>query len=148
MHRNRLVLSSLVTAGIAVIVSGCARTEPVPVGKSLYDRLGGKAAVTTVVDQFVANVAADSRINGRFATTDFPRLKGHLVDQICMLSGGPCLYKGGDMKTIHAGMKITNGDFEALVEDLVAALDKVKVPAHEKGKLLGLLSPMKQDIVE
>jgi hemoglobin len=119
-----------------------------PSGKSLYDRLGGKPAITAVVDQFVANVAADTRINGRFATTDIPKLKGHLVDQVCMASGGPCTYKGRDMKTTHAGMKITNGDFSALVEDLVAALDKFKVPAQEKGQLLGLLGPMKKDIVE
>jgi hemoglobin len=119
-----------------------------PSGKSLYDRLGGKPAITAVVDQFLANVAADSRINGRFATTDIPKLKGHLVDQVCMASGGPCIYKGRDMKTTHAGMKITNGDFGALVEDLVAALDKFKVPPQEKGELLGLLGPMKKDIVE
>jgi hemoglobin len=52
------------------------------------------------------------------------------------------------MKTTHAGMKITNGDFNALVEDLVAALDKFKVPAKEKEELLALLGPMKKDIVE
>lgn len=148
MRRNTQVLSSLVMAGIAFIVSGCAGMETAPAGKSLYDRLGGKAAITAVVDQFVANVAADSRINGRFATTDIPKLKGHLVDQVCTATGGPCMYKGRDMKTTHAGMKITNGDFGALVEDLVAALDKFKVPAQEKGELLGLLGPMKKDIVE
>ena len=52
------------------------------------------------------------------------------------------------MKTTHAGMKISNGDFGALVEDLVKALDTFKVPAQEKGELLGLLGPMKKDIVE
>ena len=148
MHRNTQVLHSLVMAGIAFIVFGCAVRETAPGSKSLYDRLGGKAAITAVVDQFVANVVADSRINGRFATTDIPKLKRYLVDQVCMETGGPCTYKGRDMKTTHAGMKITNGDFDALVEDLVAALDKFKVPAQEKGELLGLLSPMKKDIVE
>ncbi|TKS59062.1 MAG: hemin transporter [Nitrospira sp.] len=148
MHRNRLVLSSLVMAGIAFIVSGCAGKEAAPGGKSLYDRLGGKAVMTAVVDQFVANVIADSRINGRFATTDIPKLKGNLVDQVCMVTGGPCTYKGRDMKTTHAGMKITHGDFDVLVEDLAAALDKFKVRAQEKGELLRLLSPMKKNIVE
>jgi len=52
------------------------------------------------------------------------------------------------MKTTHAGMKISNADFGALVEDLVKALDTLKVPAGEKGELLGLLAPMKRDIVE
>jgi hemoglobin len=117
-------------------------------GKGLYDRLGGKPAITAVVDQFVANVAADNRINGRFATTDIPRLKGHLVDQICAATGGPCTYKGRDMKATHAGMKISNADFSALVEDLVKALDAYNVPVQEKNELLGLLGPMKSDIVE
>ncbi|TAJ11072.1 MAG: group 1 truncated hemoglobin [Nitrospirae bacterium] len=115
---------------------------------SLYNRLGGKTAITAVVDQFVANVAQDRRINGRFATTDIPKLKRHLVDQVCMASGGPCTYQGRDMKTTHAGMKISNADFNALVEDLVNALNAFNVPATEKNELLGLLGPMKQDIVE
>lgn len=133
---------------VMVVLVGCAGAERMPAGKSLYDRLGGKSSISAVVDQFVANVAADTRINGRFAITDIRKLKGHLVDQVCMATGGPCTYSGQDMKTTHAGMKISNGDFGALVEDLVKALDMFKVPAQEKGELLGLLGPMKKDIVE
>jgi len=65
-----------------------------------------------------------------------------------MATGGPCQYKGRDMKTTHVGMNISNADFEALVEDLVKALDTFHVPAREKVELLRLLSPMKKDIVE
>jgi hemoglobin len=75
-------------------------------------------------------------------------LKGHLVDQVCSATGGPCIYRGRDMKTTHAGMKISEGDFNALVQDLVAALDKFNVPAQEKGELLALLGAMKKEIVE
>jgi Truncated hemoglobins len=57
--------------------------------QSLYDRLGGKSAITAVIDQFVANVANDKRISDRFATTDIPKLKKNLVDQVCTASGGP-----------------------------------------------------------
>jgi len=128
--------------------SACPESKTMPGGKSLYDRLGGKAAISAVVDQFVANVAADTRINRRFAATDIPKLKGHLVDQICMATGGPCTYAGRDMKTTHAGMKISNADFAALVEDLVKALETFKMPVAEKGELLSLLAPMKKDIVE
>jgi hemoglobin len=138
----------VVGCGLVVALSGCVGTESMPPGKSLYERLGGKTAISAVVDQFVANVAGDSRINGRFANTDIPQLKGHLVDQVCMASGGPCRYRGRDMKTTHAGMKISDADFGALVEDLVKALDTFKVPAQEKGEVLGLLGPMKKDIVE
>jgi hemoglobin len=128
-------------------LTGCAASETTPPG-SLYDRLGGKAAITAVIDEFVAKVAADNRINGRFATTDIQTLKRHLVDQVCAASGGPCVYTGRDMKTTHAGMRLTNADFNALVQDLVAALDKFKVGEREKEELLALLSPMRKDIVE
>ena len=116
--------------------------------RSLYERLGGKDAITAVVDDFVARCAKDDRINGKFARTDIARLKSSLVDQICEATGGPCKYTGKDMKTAHMGMGISGGDFNALVEDLVGALDKFKVGQHEKDQLLGALAPMKKDIVE
>ena len=121
--------------------------------KSLYDRLGKKKAITAVVDEFVARCAADNRINKFFAATagDPARLKkfkGNLVDQICEASGGPCKYKGKDMKAAHMGMGVGGGDFNALVEDLSGALDKFMVGAHEKEQLLGALAPMKSQIVE
>jgi hemoglobin len=121
--------------------------------KSLYDRLGKKKAITAVVDEFVLRVAADSRINRYFApdVKDPARLKkfkGNLVDQICQASGGPCKYKGKDMKTAHMGMGISSADFTALVEDLSGALDKFNVGQHEKDQLLGALAPMKPEIVE
>jgi hemoglobin len=120
--------------------------------KSLYDRLGQKPAITAVVDEFVARVAADSRINAHFkATASDPKrlaaFKSKLVDQICEASGGPCRYMGKDMKSAHVGMHITGADFDALVEDLVGALDTFKVAGHEKHQLLGVLGPMKTDIV-
>lgn len=116
--------------------------------KSLYDRLGGKAAITAVVDDFVGNVAADNRINKFFAKTNIPRLKQRLVEQICMGSGGPCTYKGRSMKEAHRGMGVSGADFGALVEDLKISLNKFNVPAREQGELLALLGPMKKDIVE
>jgi hemoglobin len=134
-------------------LTGLATTAPAASEKTLYQRLGGKKAITAVVNEFVGRVAADSRINGFFKSTasDSKRLahfKMNLVDQICEASGGPCKYKGKDMKTAHAGMGISDADFNALVEDLVGALDKFNVGAQEKNDLLGALGPMKKDIVE
>lgn len=116
-------------------------------GKSLYDRLGGKDAITAVVEDFVANVAGDEKINGFFKSADVPHLKQMLVDQICFATGGPCKYTGKDMKTAHAGMGVKAEDFDALVGDLKKSLDKFKVPAKEQGELLGALGPMKTEIV-
>ncbi len=116
--------------------------------KSLYDRLGGKDAITAVVDKFVGIVVADDRINGFFKNADAANLKKQLVDQICSATGGPCKYEGKDMKTAHAGMGVKEADFNALVEDLVKALDEFKVPEKEKGELLTALGGMKGDIVQ
>ena len=144
--------SWLVILFLAVAVSGCAAMESSPstmmTEKSLYDRLGGKPAITAVVDDFVGRVAADNRINGKFANADIPRLKMMLVDQICQASGGPCTYTGRDMKTAHAGMGINSSEFDTLVRDLVATLNRFKVPEREKNELLAALGPMKNDIVE
>jgi hemoglobin len=135
----------------AALIVGCATAEQKPMAakqKPLYERLGGKDAITAVVDDFVARVAADTRINSFFATTDIPGLKRNLVNQICAASGGPCTYTGRDMKTVHRGMGVSNAHFDALVGDLVATLDKFKVPEQEQGELLAVLGPMRQDIVE
>lgn len=114
---------------------------------SLYQRLGGKEAIVAVVDDFVANVAADPRINSFFATTNIPRLKTMLVDQICAATGGPCTYTGRDMVTTHVGMGITDEHFNALVEDLVKSLDKFEVPQEEQDELLAILRTMRDEIV-
>jgi hemoglobin len=115
--------------------------------RSLYQRLGEKKGITAVVNEFVANVAADKRINKFFAKTNIPRLKKNLVDQICQGTGGPCKYTGRSMKAAHKGMNITEKDWNALVEDLVKALNKFKVPKGDQDELLGILGPMKPDIV-
>lgn len=137
------------TVAIAIVLASVSMLGE----KSLYDRLGGKKAITAVVDEFVGRVAADKRINAFFAQTaaDPQRLKafkGKLADQICQAAGGPCQYTGKDMKSAHMGMGVSGADFNALVEDLVGALDHFKVGAHEKDQLLGALGPMKGDIVE
>ncbi len=115
---------------------------------SLYERLGGLDAITAVVDSFVGRSAGDERINGKFERTDIQRLKKMLVDQVCEATGGPCTYTGRGMRETHDGMGVTAGEFDALVEDLVATLDEFDVPTAEQDELLGLLGPMRADIVE
>jgi hemoglobin len=120
---------------------------------ALYKSLGGKKAITLVVDAFVTNCATDSRISSFFKPdlADPARLKKfktNLVNQICEASGGPCKYTGKSMKAAHAGMGITSADFGALVEDLVKAFDMYHVKEADKNALLGVLGPMKSDIVE
>ena len=116
--------------------------------QSLYDRLGGGAAITAVVDDFVARCAGDTRINSKFARTDVPRLKAMLVEQVTAATGGPVQYTGRSMADTHRGMQVTAGEFDALVEDLVATLNQFAVPDAEQGQLLSILGPLRSDIVE
>lgn len=116
--------------------------------KSLYERLGGEGAVSAVIDDFVGRVAADERVNKKFAKSDIERVKVHLKEQVCAVTGGPCKYTGLDMTTAHKNMKVTEGEFTALVGDLVSTLDHFNVPEKEKNELLGILGPLKEQIVE
>jgi len=116
--------------------------------RSLYDRLGGQNAITAVVDSFVAIVAKDDRINKKFAKSDVARVKKMLVDQVCAQTGGPCTYTGLTMKEAHAKMGVTDGEFNALAEDLVKTLTAYNVPKAEQDELLNALGSMKADIVE
>jgi len=139
--------------GLAALAAFTLTTVAQAKENTLYERLGGKKAITAVMDEFVGRVAADARINSYFAAAAadpqrLASLKMKLVDQICQASGGPCKYMGKDMKTAHMGMGIVGEQFGVLVGDLVGALDKFKVGEKEKSELLGALGPMKSDIVE
>jgi hemoglobin len=116
--------------------------------KSLYERLGGKDAITAVVNEFAKIVLADSRINKKFAKSDPNRLVTNLIAFVCSATGGPEKYEGRDMKTSHKNMGTTEAEFDALAEDLIKALDKFKVPEQEKNELIGAIAPLKADIVE
>jgi hemoglobin len=115
--------------------------------RSLYERLGGLDAIKAVVEDFVANVAADGAINARFANSDMNNLKQKLVEQICAATGGPCTYTGKGMVEVHTGMKVTDAEFDALVGDLKKTLDKFSVPQREQSELLSALGGMRGDIV-
>ena len=130
----------------ALLAAGCAGGMGGET-KSLYDRLGGKPAIQAVVDDFIVNAAADTRINQRLAGADIRKLKSGLVDQVCELTGGPCVYTGQSMKATHTGMKITDAEFDAVVEDLVKSLEKFQVPGPEKAELLAKLGRTRKDIV-
>jgi hemoglobin len=143
----RLMIRAVLMAVVALTVSACASAPPEP---TLYQRLGGRDAIKGVVDDFVANVVADPRVNSRFKGLQpaaVAKLQTNLADQICDATGGPCAYLGRDMKTAHAGMRITDAEWSATVDDLVKSLNKFKVGSKEQQELLAILGPLKKDIV-
>lgn len=116
--------------------------------KLLYDRLGGEPALAKVVSDFADIVLKDERINRKFARSDANRVVTNLKAFVCAATGGPCKYEGLTMPQSHKKMGVTEGEFNALVEDLVKALDMNKVPTKEKNELLAALAPLKPQIVE
>ena len=141
---------------VALLTAGGCEMQMVELGMvngnnmasaSLYDRLGGKPAISAVVEEFTARVAADTRINKHFAKTDLSKFKAHLVDQICEVSGGPCKYAGRTMPETHKGMNITTEEFNWTGAHLAAALDKFNVPEREKNEVLGAVGGLQGQIV-
>lgn len=129
-------------------------TVPTPADSSawpLYKRLGGYDALAAVVDDFLPRLLNDPQL-GRFfggvSADSGKRIRQLVVDQLCAATGGPCLYVGRDMKSAHAGLGITDADWERAVGHLVATLDKFHVPVREKNEVLGALGGLKDQIVE
>ncbi len=110
-------------------------------------------AIRAVVDDFVSCILADNHVNTWFAhaaTNPATALayKASLADFLCQATGGPCHYRGPDMERVHKGRAITGQAFDVVVEDLVAALNALNVPAEEQSDLLAILGPMRTAIVE
>jgi hemoglobin len=109
-------------------------------------------AIRAVVDDLVARILGDGRVNQWFAHAADPErgieYKAKFADFVCQATGGPCKYAGIDMLTAHKGRGVTAEAFNSVVEDLVATLDKLKVPEKEKQQLLGLLAPLKAAVVQ
>jgi hemoglobin len=138
--------------GLLVLANatGLAQTQPAQ-APSLYKRLGGYDAIAAVTDEFIARFAADKSLS-RFLVGLSDNSKGRLrqlvVEQICFVTGGPCVYTGRDTKTSHKGLGITEADWTASVKVLSDALDKFKVPQKEHDEFMGIVATLKADIVE
>ena len=137
-----------ITLLAALTLGGCA-AQPAPpsADDSLYQNLGEQAGIGRIVEGMLLNIADDERIVEHFVDADIDRLYEKLVEQICMESGGPCEYTGDSMEDSHAGMDITEGDFNALVENLIAAMDAEGVPVTAQNRLLQRLAPMRGAII-
>jgi len=144
------LVSALVTCIVALTFAAplAAQQATAP---TLYKRLGGYDALAAVTDDFVGRLAGDPSLSKFFvghSTDSLKRIRQLVVDQLCFATGGPCVYIGRDMKSTHAGLGITEKDWETSVKHLVATLDKFNVPAKEKEEVLTLASTLKKDIVE
>ena len=152
MNLRRVALKSVLAAAVlTAALAGAARAQEGTMKKSLYDRLGGYNAIAAVVDDFVGRLVADKQFERFFAghsTDSKKRIRQHIVDQFCAAAGGPCVYTGRTMKDSHAGLGISEAEWDAAAKHLVATLDKFKVGEQEKKDLLAFVTSLKADIVD
>lgn len=159
----RLILCAVLAFGATAfaadkkVIKKTTTTTTTTGAKPLYERLGGETAIRAVVEDFVGRASTNPKVNflrqgkvdaNRFANLDVNQLKERLVEFLSKATGGPDKYAGRDMKTTHAGMKITEAEFGALAGDLAASLDKFNVPKKEKDELMAIAASTKKDIVE
>lgn len=123
--------------------------NPAPADPSLlpvYKDFGELAGLTALMEDFMTRLVADQRTRRFFENSDQVALKKHLVEQFCVILGGPCTYTGRDMITAHKGFNIERSHFYALVEVLQQSMDARKIPFRSQNKLLAKLAPMHREI--
>lgn len=146
------LLLDLILAGAMTSFSVPLPNPPAPAAAqdSLYKRLGGYDAIAAVTDDFIGRLATDPQL-GRFfvglSTDSKIRVRQHVVDFLCVATGGPCKYTGRDMVTAHTGLGITDEDWSISVKALGDTLNKFKVPAQEQQEVIGAIAPLKSQIV-
>lgn len=129
---------------VVLLLTACTGTAPRP---TAYQQFGERAGIEALVEDLLARILEDPRINAGFADVDLVNLNDRLVEQICVELDGPCTYTGRSMAESHAALAVTEADFNALVEDLVDAMEARGIPRRAQNRLLRRLAPMHRDIV-
>ena len=144
---NKLLICLALAAG-SLLSSGASLAQtPAPQNDQLYKAFGEKPGLVALMDDFMVRLLADPRTGPHFQPANQQRVKEQLVEQLCALSGGPCVYKGADMKSAHANLDIKKSDFHALVEVLQQSMDAKGIPFRKQNEMLALLAPMNRDII-
>lgn len=131
---------------LALLLSACVQQPPKD--DSLYRDLGERPGITRIVEGMLLKIARDERIVERFRKIDIQRLRDKLIEQFCVEAGGPCVYTGDSMAESHKGQNVSRSDFNALVEDLIAAMDEQGVSVPVQNRLIARLAPMRPDVIE
>ncbi len=144
------LLIAVAVLGGAVPYAVAAPPQQMGASQSLYTRLGGYDAIVAVTKDFIGRLATDPSL-GRFFTglndASKARVEAHVIDFLCVATGGPCIYTGQDMKTAHAGLHITEADWNASAMHLTETLNKFKVAQKEQQEVMTAISGLKGDIV-
>ena len=134
------------TIALVLLLSACAQQPPKD--DSLYRDLGAMPGITRIVEGMLLNIARDERIVERFRRVDIQRLRNKLIEQFCVEAGGPCNYTGDSMAESHKGQNVSRSDFNALLEDLIKAMDSEGIPVPVQNRLIARLAVMRGEVIE
>jgi hemoglobin len=140
--KKTILIATLLLGFVSAVSAQTMSSSP-----ALYQAFGEKAGLVKLMDDFVPRLQADPRLAEAFKKANVANLKSQLVIQICQVSGGPCEYKGPDMKVAHSNMDITKTDFNALVEVLQKSMDAQGIAFSSQNQLLAKLAPMHRDVI-
>jgi hemoglobin len=116
--------------------------------KSLYERIGGEPAVDAAVDVFYRKVLGDDRISHYFDDVEMSRQREKQKAFLTFAFGGPSTYsRGVDLRAAHARMKLSEADFDAVMEHLGATLAELKVPAELIQEAASIALSVKSDVL-
>lgn len=145
MRRRRYMGIGIAVLGVLLLLS--LADESAAGAHLVYERLGYQSGVERLVDNFLANVAGDDGLSGRFANTDMGKLRGQLINQMCEATDGPCAYESQSMREINAGSGITEAEFAVITGHFAGALEQTRVSASDKAAVMEAFSAMQGDIV-
>lgn len=115
---------------------------------SLYDRLGGEAGISAIVDDVIAAHLANPAVQTRFQNvSDLEHAKKMAREFFCAGSGGPQAYTGKDMRTAHKGMNISEQEYLAVVDDIMGTLAKHGIDDTTRKDVLAILYSLKGEII-
>lgn len=137
-----IAMKHMLTTILLFSLLGCASQQ-----YSVYEQIGGAEKVNEIVENFVIEIENDAVILAYFQGANIDRFVEKISEQICQRTGGPCEYTGDTMEQVHAGMNITEADFNRTVDLLINAMDKAQVPHRLQNKILHALAPTRNQML-
>lgn len=115
----------------------------------LFERLGGRDGVFQLVDKIITNHLSSPVVGQRFqhAPMGEEAMKNNAAEFFCTGLSGVPTYEGRPLADAHAGMNISEEEFVAVIDDVIAALESGGVGEREQGEVLRILWGMKPDVV-
>lgn len=144
MPANFFLSKNILSLLLALLIAGCSGTLN---QENLYEALGGESGIETITDNFILEIARDERVIEYFEDSSVERFRQFFIEHLCMLTDGPCEYTGDTLVDTHVGMNVTEAAFNAIVEDLMAAMNKSGIAIGTQNRLLARMAELREQII-